>query len=110
MRKIALVLCMLLPLITYAQHFSISGTVVDKSTGEPVIGSGVLQSRPVTNLGQTLQGGEVVSVTDLEGFTQLALQYPREFFERYWGSYTKVMKKYNIIRDILENDMGLELE
>lgn len=48
--------------------------------------------------------------TDLEGFTQLALQYPREFFERYWGSYTKVMKKYNIIRDILENDMGLELE
>ena len=56
MRKIALLLCMLLPLITYAQHFSISGTVVDKSTGEPVIGAGVLQSRPVTNLGQALQG------------------------------------------------------
>ena len=47
---------------------------------------------------------------DVEAFTQLALQYSRAEFERYWRGYPLVMKKYNIIRDILENDMKIELE
>lgn len=74
MRKIALLLCMLLPLITYAQHFSISGTVVDKSTGEPVIGAGVLIKWTVSGTTTDVDGsfelpgvssGDVITISSI---------------------------------------------
>ena len=46
---------------------------------------------------------------DISAFVQLALMFTPEEVEHYWGNYSLVMRKYNIIRDIIENDMGIEL-
>ena len=47
---------------------------------------------------------------DIESFVQLALMYTPAEVEHYWGGYPLVMKKYNIIKDILVNEMGIDLE
>lgn len=47
---------------------------------------------------------------DITAFTQLALLYTPEEVQYYWGSYPLVMQKYNIIKDILVNEMGIDLE
>lgn len=47
---------------------------------------------------------------DIESFVQLALTFTPAEVEHYWGGYPLVMRKYNIIKDILENDMNLNLE
>ena len=53
---------------------------------------------------------EAGRTTDLSYYTELALQYTLEEVTHYWGNYPKVMQKYNIIRDIIVNDMGVDLE
>ena len=50
------------------------------------------------------------SVTeDLQGYLQQILQFGDEGFRAYWGSYSLVMRKYNILYDVLVNEIGIEL-
>ena len=46
---------------------------------------------------------------DLKQFLDQMLRFSREEFEFYWGNYTLVMKKYNILRDLIENEIGVKL-
>lgn len=62
-----------------------------------------------TTSGVTMQDTPNTVEDDISAFTQLALMYSPEEVEYYWGGYPLVMQKYNIIRDIIENDMGIEL-
>lgn len=47
---------------------------------------------------------------DITAFTELALMFTPEEVEHYWGGYPLVMQKYNIIADILVNEIGIDLE
>lgn len=39
----------------------------------------------------------------------MMLSVDKEKFEKYWGSYSMVMKKYHILYDVIVNEMGVEL-
>ena len=67
-----------------------------------VSGSSAIYTLPANN--------DIGRSTDLSYYTELTLQFSLEEFTHYWGSYPKVMRKYNIIRDIIVNDMGVDLE
>ena len=47
--------------------------------------------------------------SDISMYLQLILSYSPEEFKKYWGSYPLVMKKYNILVDIIQEKMGVEL-
>lgn len=50
------------------------------------------------------------SVTaDKGAFLELMLMYTPEEFEHYWGKYSDVMKKYQILYDLITNELGVEL-
>lgn len=50
------------------------------------------------------------SVTiDLNQYVELMLRFSPEEFQKYFGGYSLVMKKYNILYDVIVNEMGVEL-
>ena len=63
-----------------------------------------------TTSGETMRNTPVDVDNDITAFVQLALMYTPEEIQHYWGGYPLVMRKYNIIADILVNDMGIDLE
>lgn len=46
---------------------------------------------------------------DLGWYLDLMLMYTPEEFEYYWGSYPLVMEKYQILYDVIVNELGVEL-
>ena len=46
---------------------------------------------------------------DVGYFVDMMLSVDKEKFEKYWGSYSMVMKKYHILYDVIVNEMGVEL-
>ncbi len=46
---------------------------------------------------------------DLQDYVTEALKFSPEEFERIWGQYPLVMKKYNIVRNVIENKMQVKL-
>ena len=63
-----------------------------------------------TSNGDKMINAPATVVDDICAFVQLALMYTPAEVEHYWGGYPLVMKKYNIIKDILVNEMGIDLE
>ncbi|MFR7808015.1 MAG: hypothetical protein ACLU4N_01230 [Butyricimonas faecihominis] len=50
------------------------------------------------------------SVTiDLNEYVELMLRFSPEEFQKYFGDYSLVMKKYNILYEVIVNEMGVEL-
>lgn len=46
---------------------------------------------------------------DLKTFVKEVMRYPKEDFGRLWGSYPLVMQKYEILSNIIINELGVEL-
>ncbi len=46
---------------------------------------------------------------DLKWYLDLILNYSPEEFAHYWGAYPLVMKKYQILYDLIVNELGIEL-
>ena len=63
-----------------------------------------------TTSGEAMRNTPVDVDADITAFVQLALMYTPEEINHYWGGYPLVMQKYNIIKDILVNEMGIDLE
>ena len=36
--------------------------------------------------------------------------HAEEWFEKYYATYPLVMKKYELLRDLIENEMGVKLK
>ncbi len=75
-----------------------------------IIGSKGFVKPKGTASGVDMRNSPATVNDDIVAFTELALLYTPEEVQYYWGKYPLVMQKYNIIKDILVNDMGIDLE
>ena len=48
---------------------------------------------------------------DLDCYVERILSdHAEEWFEKYYATYPLVMKKYELLRDLIENEMGVKLK
>ena len=80
-------------LMMQAQSLQVSGTVVSKSDGEPVIGATILE-----------QGTTNGTITDFDGKFSLAVSQGAEISISYIGFKTQVVKAQSILNVVLVED------
>ena len=80
-------------LVVQAQSLQVSGTIVSKSDGQPVIGATILE-----------QGTTNGTITDFDGKFSLTVKQGAEISISYIGFKTQVVKAQNVLDIVLEED------
>ena len=80
-------------LVVQAQSLQVSGTIVSKSDGQPIIGATILE-----------QGTTNGTITDFDGKFSLTVKQGAEISISYIGFKTQVVKAQNVLDIVLEED------
>lgn len=91
-----LTLLLMVCLMVQAQSLQVSGTVVSKSDGEPVIGATILE-----------QGTTNGTITDFDGKFSLTVNQGAEISISYIGFKTQVVKAQGVLNIVLVEDKSL---
>ena len=92
-RAFFLTLLVLVCSVVQAQSLQVSGTIVSKSDGQPVIGATILE-----------QGTTNGTITDFDGNFSLTVKQNAEISISYIGFKTQVVKAQSVLNIVLEED------
>lgn len=92
-RAFFLTLLILVCSVMQAQSLQVSGTIVSKSDGQPVIGATILE-----------QGTTNGTITDFDGKFSLTVKQNAEIAISYIGFKTQVVKAQSVLNIVLEED------
>ena len=92
-RAFFLTLLLMVCLVLHAQNLQVSGTIVSKSDGQPVIGATILE-----------QGTTNGTITDFDGKFSLTVKQNAEISISYIGFKTQVVKAQSVLNIVLEED------